>query len=99
MIGPRETEIVGNWIKSDDRVVGDEACERVIFLTGHYLIKLGASEQSGGWETLFRDPSDGRYWMRTYPHGEWHGGGPPALISLTLDEASAKFPELVKSDE
>ncbi|MEP7148252.1 MAG: Imm27 family immunity protein [Acidobacteriota bacterium] len=91
MIDPHETEIIGNWIKSGDRVVGDEPCLRVDQLTETYLRKIG--RDWSGWETLFEDPVDGRYWMRTYPHGGWHGGGPPALINLTENEARLKFPE------
>jgi hypothetical protein len=97
MIGPEENEIIGSWIKADIRVVGDEACDRVNQLTEKYLRKLGSDWS--GWETSFQDPGDGRFWMRTYPQGEWHGGGPPALIHLTRVEASSKFPELVKNDE
>jgi hypothetical protein len=94
MIGPDETEIIGNWIEVNGRVVGDAACERIEALTEHYLIKLGYSEESGGWETLFKDPNDKRLWMRTYPHGDWHGGGPPMLVRLSLEEAKIKFPNL-----
>ena len=42
----------------------------------------------GAWETLFRDPDDGRYWERVYPQGDLHGGGPPQL--QVIDEAEAK---------
>jgi hypothetical protein len=94
MIGPEEKEIIGNWVEKNSQVVEDAACERVKTLTEHYLVRLGVGEESGGWETLFRDPDDGRFWMRTYPHSEWHGGGPPALIQLSLEEARIKFPNL-----
>jgi hypothetical protein len=81
--------MVGNWIEIDGRIVGDETCERVQMLTDEYLIKVGTD--SSGWETLFRDPEDGRYWERTYPHGDWHGGGPPALYYLSDKEATEKY--------
>lgn len=94
MIAPEETEIIGNWIEVNGRVVGDAACDRVESLTRHYLTKLGYSEESGGWQTLFIDPNDKRFWMRTYPHGDWHGGGPAALVRLAREDAKAKFPKL-----
>jgi hypothetical protein len=43
------------------------------------------------WETLYRDPNDGRYWERTYPHSDWHGGGPPCLTKITFDAAKEKY--------
>lgn len=93
MIGkprPNETELIGQWIKDGDRVTGDETCHRINYLVEHYLKKIGFSEY-GAWETLYQDPEDGRYWERIYPHGEWHGGGPPALINLSEDEAKKKY--------
>ena len=83
-LAPDETILTGQWITQDGRVVGDEACRRIHELTPH-LEKLGTRE--GGWTTLYRDPTDGRYWEHTYPHGEWHGGGPPQLRYLSDGEA------------
>jgi hypothetical protein len=37
------------------------------------------------------DENDGRYWERTYPHGDWHGGGPPCLTNITFDAAKEKY--------
>jgi hypothetical protein len=89
---PCENELVGTWIEIDGRVVGDQACERIQTLTDKFLIKVGTDRS--GWETLFRDPEDGRYWERTYPHGEWHGGGPPTLYYLSDKEATEKYHHL-----
>ena len=33
----------------------------------------------------------GRYWERTYPHSDWHGGGPPCLTNITFDAAKEKY--------
>jgi Immunity protein 27 len=52
-----------------------------------YLAKIASSD----WETLFRDPSDGRYWERTYLHSETQGGGPPSLFALSAEKAHAKY--------
>ncbi len=72
-------------------VLSDEACERINWLTQHCLQYVAQSEKSGGWETLFRDPQDGRLWERTFPSGEMHGGGPPKLAVISLSEASMKY--------
>lgn len=94
MIRPEEVEIVGNWIEVDGNVVGDDACERVHHLTQDCLEKIGYSQESGGWETLYRDPSDGRFWERTYLKSLMHGGGPPSLINLSESEARKKYAQL-----
>jgi hypothetical protein len=90
---PDETTLIGNWVKVDDKVVGDATCARIHDLTEEYLETVGFSE-SGAWETLYRDPEDGRYWERVYPQGDWHGGGPPALINLSDEEAKTRYPNL-----
>ena len=90
-----EREIVGQWVEVNGKVVGDAVCERIDSLTETHLEKIGFSEY-GAWETLYRDPGDGRFWERNYPHGEWHGGGPPALINLSEAEAKDKYPDLFK---
>ena len=54
-------------------------------LTRFHLIKLGHDES--GWITLFRDPDDDRLWELDYPHGGWHGGGPPRLRVVSPEEA------------
>jgi len=91
MIRPEEVEIIGDWVEVAGRVVGDNACERVHLLTQDYLEKIGFSQESGGWETLYRDPSDGRFWERTYLQSHMHGGGPPSLLNLTEGEARKKY--------
>lgn len=90
---PDETELIGEWIKDGDQIVGDATCERINYLVEHYLKKIGFSEY-GAWETLYQDPQDGRYWERIYPHGDLHGGGPPALYNLSLERAKEKYPTL-----
>ncbi len=44
-----------------------------------------------GWTTLFRDPQSKRLIERRFPSSEMQGGGPPAFVELTLDEARAKY--------
>jgi hypothetical protein len=91
---PDETELIGKWVEEDGRAARDPNCKRVHLLVDEYLEKIGVSAESGGWDTLFRDPEDGRYWERIYLEGDGHGGGPPSLINLSEDEARRKYPAL-----
>ena len=88
---PTETELIGRWQIANDRVRADATGERIEWLTTNWLEKIATSKDSGGWETLFRDPGDGRYWERTYPMSEMHGGGPPSLFALSVEKAHAKY--------
>jgi Immunity protein 27 len=92
-----ETELIGKWIEEKGQVRNDAASERIAWLTSHYLRKLTVSKQWGGWETLFQDPDDGRYWEQTFPQSEMHGGGPPSLKCLSREEAKAKYGEKIDS--
>ncbi len=47
--------------------------------------------QRSGWETLFQEPSDGRYWERTYPHGDLRGGRPARLQLIPREKAKKLF--------
>jgi len=80
---------VPGTISSGRRGLTDDVTKRIYALTKSYLVELG--QDASGWETLFRDPKDGRYWERTYPQGELQGGGPPQLICLSADEARKKY--------
>ena len=84
-----ETLLTGQWILQDGRVVADDVSERTLALANSYLVELG--RDASGWSTLYRDPSDGRYWELTYPQGELQGGGPPQLRCLTADQARKEY--------
>lgn len=84
-----ETLLTGQWLMQDGHVVADETTRRIEDLVSDYLEKLGHDES--GWDTLYQDPHDGRYWERIYPMSAMHGGGPPELRCLTLDQAKAKY--------
>ena len=88
---PGETILTGHWIIRDRKAVADSICARIKWLIAHHLQKIADSPQWGAWETLYRDPDDARYWERTYPQGEMHGGGPPQLRCLTTEEAKMKY--------
>lgn len=88
---PNERLLTGRWIVQDGKVRADATCERIAWLLSNHLQKIADSARSGGWETLSRDPDDGRYWESTYPQSGLHGGGPPELRCLTADEAREKY--------
>ena|SRR5436190_17269954 len=92
---PNDTELVGGWIVEGRRVSGDATCERVEHLIKTHLKQVAISPKWGAWETLFQDPNDNRYWERTYPQGEQHGGDPPRLRCLSADEAKQKYGDAV----
>ena len=73
----------------------NQGWERVLKETDR-MERLGAD--GGGWETLYRDPDDGRFWKLTFPKGHLHGGGPPALILVSIDEVYDDFFLVPKSE-
>jgi hypothetical protein len=89
-LAPEEADLRGDWLVQKDRsVVADATEQRIEWLTKQKLKRI-ANDWSG-WNTLYRDPRDGRLWELTYPQGEMHGGGPRRLHVLSRDEAAAKY--------
>ena len=88
---PEEADLVGNWIVTGTVVEGDAVEKRISQLIATHLQKIAVSPEAGAWETLYRDPNDGRYWELTYPQSEMHGGGPRRLMHLSASEAAAKY--------
>lgn len=86
---PEETEVRGEWFDNGKQVVVNAACERIEWLIMSRLVRLASD--SSGWETLYRDPANGRLWEHTYPHSEWHGAGPPTLRAIPPSEAQSKY--------
>lgn len=84
-----ETVLSGQWILQDGRMNADDVCERILALTSSYLVEVG--RDVSGWNVLYRDPTDGRYWELNYPQSELQGGGPPQLRWLMVDEARQKY--------
>ncbi len=90
-LSPDEADLRGDWIVQEDRsVVGDATEQRINWLTAHKLQEI--ARDWSGWETLYRDPRDGRLWELTYPQSEMHGGGPRRLHIVSREEAAAKYP-------
>ena len=87
-----ETELIGNWKTIDGKAASDEVEDRVRQLTENYLEYIG--KDRSGWETLYRDPADGRFWERIHLQSEMHGGGPESLRMILAEDARRKYPHL-----
>lgn len=88
-IGPDETLIIGRWTTSDGRAVGDQRCQRIEALIQSHLVVVG--RDGSGWDILYRDPKDGRFWELTYPQSEMQGGGPPQLRCVEASAVAMKY--------
>jgi hypothetical protein len=88
-LSPHETELKGTWEFENGRVEGDETEKRIDWLLTHVLKRVAST--SGGWQILYTDPNDGRYWEHTFTHSEMQGGGPQRLRLLSEQEAAATY--------
>lgn len=88
-----ELELLGSTLRDGKLKIDGDVCARINWLIAGVLRHVGVGRNSGGWDSLYVDPADGRYWLLTYPHGEMHGGGPPQLkcVPLTAEEIAAGF--------
>jgi len=86
---PDETLLIGSWKVDDGKIIADEVCERIEKLVANYLGKVAVDKT--GWEILYKDLNDSRYWLLTFPNSFWQGGGPPMLKMLTQTEVTEKF--------
>ena len=84
-----EIEIAGNWIFEGTTMKTDNATKRIEQLIKEYLVEVSIA--GNGWEKLFQDPKDNRYWELTFPKSEMHGGGPPLLKNISLAEVQKKY--------
>ena len=84
-----ETLLDGNWFVQNGRVVVDDVSKQIEWLIKSSLERL--ADDSSGWDTLYRDPQNGRFWECTYPHSEMHGGGPPRLKVISPEIAFKKY--------
>jgi hypothetical protein len=88
-----EIEIRGNWIFDGSTMKTDKTTKRIEELIKTYLIEVSIAVN--GWEKLFKDPNDKRYWELTYPESEMQGGGPPLLRNLSEFEVKQKYRDVV----
>ncbi|EMO88916.1 Imm27 family immunity protein [Leptospira noguchii] len=86
-INSTETELIGYFNENTKET--NPIVERIRYLTENYLIKI--KTDPSGWDILYQDPLDKRYWEKVYLKSELHGGGPPSLIFLTFEQANKKY--------
>jgi hypothetical protein len=88
MINQDENCLVGKYLLSSRGVLEpDVVALRIQNLISGYLLKV----MDSGWEVLYKDPGDGRFWELTYPQSEMQGGGPPMLALLSKEQAMNKW--------
>lgn len=90
IIEKHETKLIGNWSGDEKGVVKDDVSKRIEWLIFHHLKKVIAD--ASGWDILYQDPNDDRYWELLYMNSEMHGGGPPSLINISFEDAKKKYP-------
>lgn len=86
---PEEARLEGHWEYIDNQAIPDATCNRIEKLITEHLRKIGVDDS--GWDTLYLDPRDGRYWELIYLSSGMHGGGPPSLIQINRDMAEVKY--------
>ncbi len=84
------TEVLtGQWLMRDGKAVADEICLQIDQLIASHFKAIGHDDS--GWFTLFRDVRDGQLWERSYPQSEMHGGGPPQLARISIEDAARRY--------
>jgi hypothetical protein len=86
---PEERQLVGSWVERDGRRTLDDVDRRIFWLVTRRLVARGIAH--GGWEQLYQDPRDGRYWELSFPEGSLHGGGPRRLECITARVARERY--------
>jgi hypothetical protein len=89
VLNQNEHELIGQLQSGPGGIQGDPICDRIEWLTTSVLERVAVSPS--GWETLYRDGADGRFWERTYRQSYMHGGGPPSLIEISPSAAADKY--------
>jgi len=86
-----ETTLVGKWIidKKSKSTIPDATALRIEWLVENHLRRV--TTDRSGWDTLFVDESDGRYWEKVYLESHRHGGGPPTLRLVSDEQLGSKF--------
>jgi hypothetical protein len=84
-----KSELVGSWTLIEGRMVEDQNAALITELTETRLRRIALAP--GGWEALYQDPEDGRFWELHFPNGEMQGGGPAALRVLSNEAARARY--------
>ncbi|WP_294736641.1 Imm27 family immunity protein [uncultured Flavobacterium sp.] len=88
-IQSNETELIGGVIYTEVEMIYNETVTRINKLVKNYLVKIGTDKT--GWEILYQDPKDKRYWGMVFPQGDLQGGGVPSLVNISEEIAMLKF--------
>ena len=70
-----EREIIGHHFLYKGKMVADDQAVRVLRLTNEYLEYI--TDDETGWNTLYRDPNDGRYWEKSISKANTMAEGQP----------------------
>jgi len=88
-IRPEEIEIMGRWLSRGGRISADANCSRIDTLVATHLREV--ARDPSGWDVLYIDPLDLRYWELVYLESDLQGGGPPTLRQLSAELARGKY--------
>jgi hypothetical protein len=88
-ISSSETILIGRWNLKSNIMVADDVSKRIEFLTANILKEITSSDD--GWDTLYLDLNDMRYWELTYPDSGSHGGGAPVLQCISKQNIAEKY--------
>ena len=88
-LAPDEHLLVGAWVEHETRTTHDQVDGRILWLVTRRLVACGHA--GDGWDQLYRDPRDGRFWELTFPHGSVLSGGPRRLEWVDARVARDKY--------
>ncbi len=88
-IKQNESALYGKWIFDGKKMLEDETAKRIQYLISNVLEDKAVADN--GWEILYQDPIDKRFWELTYLQSELHGGGPPSLINISEKQSKDKY--------
>lgn len=88
-LNSNEIKLVGQWFYENGTIHKDDISKRIEWLINNQLEKIGVDQS--GWDILYIDPTDNRYWELTYPKSEMQGGGPPTLTLISKEIANKRY--------
>jgi hypothetical protein len=90
-IGPEEEELISSGFS--DNTLG----QRIASLTGSYLRRITTA--NGGWDVLFQDPQDVRYWEMPHPQGAMEDLVGCATLPIQLRERNTRSRESLRVED
>ncbi|MEP6621550.1 MAG: Imm27 family immunity protein [bacterium] len=84
-----EQQLTGHWKDGKAGAAADDVDERILWLVTKRLLPKGLT--ADGWDSLFLDPRDSRFWELTFPQSSLFGGGPRQLSVLSPEAAAEKY--------